>query len=138
MPFQYNIIKMKTKWFIFSLMIMSIIVFSLQSCGDKGKNSKDEDQPEEITDFSNGEKMYKSKCVVCHQADGKGIQGAFPGLIGKQADLKTVVNGREGTIMKAFKHELTDPEIVEVVNYINHTWGNNFSFTRLDSVSALK
>jgi len=119
-------------------MIMSIIVFSLQSCGDKGKNSKDEDQPEVITDFSNGELIYKSKCIVCHQADGKGIQGAFPGLIGKQADLKTVVNGREGTIMKAFKHELTDSEIVEVVNYINHTWGNNFSFTRLDSVSALK
>jgi len=129
---------MNAKWNFAYLMILSIIVFSFNACGDKAKNSKNDDNSEQITDFSKGEKIYKSDCVICHQADGKGIQGAFPGLIGKQAQLKTVVNGREGTIMKAFKHEMSDNEIVDVVNYINHTWGNNFAIITLDSVSALK
>lgn len=129
---------MIAKCYIPFLMILSMIIVSLNACGDKGKDSKNDNNSEQITDFSKGEIIYKSDCVVCHQADGKGIQGAFPGLIGKQAQLKTVVNGREGTIMKAFKHELTDNEIVDVVNYINHAWGNNFPLITIDSVSVLK
>ncbi len=129
---------MIAKWSIPFLMILSIIVFFLNACNDKGNGSKNDNNSEQITDFSKGELIYKSDCVVCHQADGKGIQGAFPGLIGKQAQLKTVVNGREGTIMKAFKHELSDNEIVDVVNYINHAWGNNFPLISIDSVSVLK
>ncbi len=27
-----------------------------------------------------GEKIYMEKCIVCHQANGEGIPGAFPPL----------------------------------------------------------
>ena len=32
------------------------------------------------TQMKTGEKIYKEKCIVCHQADGNGLKGAFPPL----------------------------------------------------------
>lgn len=38
--------------------------------------------------YLEGEKVYRTKCAACHQADGSGIMGAFPALWGKTADGK--------------------------------------------------
>jgi mono/diheme cytochrome c family protein len=119
------------------ILFVSVLIL-LQACKGKCGNSKNSSESIESTDFSVGEMVYKSKCSVCHQADGKGIPGAFPGLAGKKTDLKTVYNGREGTIMKAFKQELTDIEIIHVVNYVNHSWGNQFPILPGDSLKVLR
>ncbi|RYZ44823.1 MAG: hypothetical protein EOP49_26375, partial [Sphingobacteriales bacterium] len=29
-----------------------------------------------------GQKIYASKCVICHRADGKGLEGSIPPLNG--------------------------------------------------------
>lgn len=77
-----------------------------------------------------GEKVYAGVCAACHQANGKGIQGTFPGLDGskitngpKAEHIKMVVNGKEGTAMAAFKH-LSDVDIAAVVTYERNAWGN--------------
>ena len=52
-----------------------------------------------------GETTFKAACMACHQADGKGLPGAFPPLAGSDYLLKdkaravaTVVHGRTGPI----------------------------------------
>ena len=79
---------------------------------------------------SKGEKVYAGMCAACHQANGKGIPGTFPGLdgskitAGPKADhIKMVVNGKAGTAMAAFKH-LSDVDIAAVVTYERNAWGN--------------
>jgi cytochrome c oxidase subunit II len=77
-----------------------------------------------------GEKVYAANCVACHQANGKGLPGTFPGLdgskitTGPKADhINIVMNGKTGTAMAAFKH-LSDVQIAAVVTYERNAWGN--------------
>jgi cytochrome c oxidase subunit 2 len=77
-----------------------------------------------------GEKVYTSTCVACHQANGQGIPGTFPGLSGskiatgdKAAHLAIVLNGKPGTAMQPFK-QLSDVEIAAVVTYERNSWDN--------------
>jgi cytochrome c oxidase subunit 2 len=78
-----------------------------------------------------GEKVYGANCVVCHQANGKGVPGSFPALDGDKTVLgphaeqvKTVLHGRPGTPMPAFMNQLNDVEIAAVVTYTRHAWSN--------------
>jgi cytochrome c oxidase subunit 2 len=77
-----------------------------------------------------GEKVYAGNCAACHQANGKGISGTFPGLdgskiaVGPKADhIKMVLNGKAGSAMAAFKH-LSDVDIAAGVTYERNSWGN--------------
>src|SRR6185437_11301376 len=77
-----------------------------------------------------GEKVYAGNCVACHQANGKGLPGTFPGLDGskiangpKAEHLNIVMNGKTGTAMAPFKH-LSDVQIAAVVTYERNAWGN--------------
>ena len=77
-----------------------------------------------------GEKVYAGNCAACHQANGKGISGTFPGLDGskiavgpKVGHIKMVLNGKAGSAMAAFKH-LSDVDIAAVVTYERNAWGN--------------
>jgi cytochrome c oxidase subunit 2 len=75
-----------------------------------------------------GEKVYAANCVACHQANGKGVPGAFPALDGspvvngpKAEQMKVVLNGRKG--MPPFK-QLSDTEIAAVITYTRNNWSN--------------
>jgi cytochrome c oxidase subunit 2 len=78
-----------------------------------------------------GEKVYAANCVACHQANGKGVQGAFPALDGSKiangplADkLAIVLNGKAGTAMQAFGKQLSPTDIAAVITYISNAWSN--------------
>jgi cytochrome c oxidase subunit 2 len=78
-----------------------------------------------------GEKVYATNCVACHQANGKGIPGAFPALDGskiatgpKEGHINIVVNGKSGTAMAAFGKQLSDADIAAVITYERNAWGN--------------
>ncbi len=77
-----------------------------------------------------GEKVFAANCVACHQANGKGVPGAFPALDGSkvvlgkpQAQVDVVLNGRPGTAMAPFK-QLSDVELAAVITYTRNAWGN--------------
>ena len=77
-----------------------------------------------------GEKVYASNCVACHQANGMGVPNTFPALSGgkvtigpKQGHIDIVLNGKPGTAMAPFKH-LSDVEIAAVVTYERNAWAN--------------
>lgn len=94
-----------------------------------------------------GSRVYATNCVVCHQAGGTGMAGAFPPLAGhvpdllKRADGRTYVGkvllfGLEGEINvngNAFAgampswNALSDTEIADVLNYVSNAWDNGKS-----------
>jgi mono/diheme cytochrome c family protein len=92
-------------------------------------------QPEEMT---RGKLIYRNLCQTCHQEDGSGVEGAFPSIAVNESDAGKVVNGVEGSSMIAFKDELTDREIADVLNYINNTWGKKFGRTTIEEIRKLK
>jgi len=79
-----------------------------------------------------GEKVYNTSCAACHQANGEGIPGAFPGLKGSavaagpmDAHVQIVMNGKAGTAMAAFGGQLNDIDLAAVVTYERNSWGND-------------
>ncbi|WP_194720583.1 cytochrome c oxidase subunit II [Noviherbaspirillum malthae] len=76
-----------------------------------------------------GEKVYAANCVACHQANGKGVPGAFPGL-----DASAVVTGPKGPqigillngkgAMPPWKGVLNDTDIAAVITYTRNSWSN--------------
>ena len=80
-----------------------------------------------------GEKVYTANCAACHQANGKGIPGAFPPLDGdpvvngpRAAQINVVLNGKiDGALqMPAWKAVLSDTEIAAVITYTRNNWSN--------------
>lgn len=102
-----------------------------------------------------GEKTYLQNCAACHQADGKGLAGAFPPLAdsdwlkGKTAKevATTVLKGLQGevvvngetynSVMPAQSH-LSDAEIASTINYVLSSWGNKGGKIRASEVAALR
>lgn len=89
-----------------------------------------EDQLKEV--MLRGEKIYLTYCAMCHQPDGNGMPPTFPALKGSpiatgpvDAHIHQVVHGKPGTAMQAFKDQLDDQAIADVVTYERHAWGNN-------------
>jgi cytochrome c oxidase subunit II len=76
-----------------------------------------------------GEKVYAANCVACHQANGKGVPGAFPALDGSQmvngpqdGQVAILLNGKNA--MPAWKGTLSDTEIAAVITYTRNSWSN--------------
>ncbi|NHZ62126.1 cytochrome c oxidase subunit II [Massilia genomosp. 1] len=81
-----------------------------------------------------GEKVYATNCVVCHQANGKGVPNAFAALDGSavvngpKADQVNVLlhgqkSGKFPTEMPAWK-QLSDSDIAAVITYTRNNWSN--------------
>lgn len=80
-----------------------------------------------------GESVYQKSCASCHQANGEGVPGAFPGLKGSPiatgdvfAHLDIVVNGSPtNPAMAAFGAQLSEVDLAAVITYERNAWGNN-------------
>ncbi|MCO5106957.1 MAG: cytochrome c oxidase subunit II [Burkholderiaceae bacterium] len=77
-----------------------------------------------------GEKVFAGNCAACHQANGKGVPGAFPALDGSkvvlgkpEGQIDVVLHGRPGTAMAPFK-QLSDVELAAVITYTRNAWSN--------------
>jgi cytochrome c oxidase subunit 2 len=81
-----------------------------------------------------GEKIYTTNCVVCHQATGKGVPGAFAALDGspvvngpKAEQINVLLNGKKSgkfpSEMPAWK-QLSDSDIAAVITYTRNNWSN--------------
>jgi cytochrome c oxidase subunit 2 len=81
-----------------------------------------------------GEKVYAANCAVCHQANGKGVPGAFAPLDGsavvtgpKAEQIKVLLHGQKTgkypAEMPAWK-QLSDTDIAAVITYTRNTWSN--------------
>ena len=102
--------------------------------------------------YAHGKIMYENFCVNCHMEDGTGLGGNIPPLAGadylmshsdKIACLirygiseELVVNGKKYTTPMTGVPQLTDVEIANIINYINHEWGNDNGYTTIKQVQA--
>jgi mono/diheme cytochrome c family protein len=91
--------------------------------------------------MANGEKLYKSACLACHEANGMGAPRIYPPLPGnanlQSADpasaLRITLDGAETITttrapnkgsMPAYAKKMSDQEIADVTTYIRNAWGN--------------
>jgi nitrite reductase (NO-forming)/hydroxylamine reductase len=96
---------------------------------------------------------YELNCAACHQADGKGLTGAFPPLAGSDwikgktpteiassvltgIQGEMVVNGETyNNIMPAQSH-ISDADIAGIITYVLNSWGNPGGNVSADEVKA--
>jgi len=78
-----------------------------------------------------GATVYAANCAACHQANGKGVPGAFPALDGSKIvngppkdQIHIVLAGKPGTAMPSWK-QLSDTDIAAVITYTRNSWGNH-------------
>jgi mono/diheme cytochrome c family protein len=103
--------------------------------------------------YPNGAKIYTAKCVVCHQATGLGLPGAFPPLknsdylfADKKRAVAQVLNGsnKEITVNGAKYNVPMPPQVdnlqdaVDVINYALNAWGNKGGTITLAEVKDIK
>jgi len=101
-----------------------------------------------------GEAVYQTVCMACHQADGKGLPGAFPPLAGsdyllggKDRAIGVVVRGLEGeVVVNGVKYnsvmpamtQLSDQEIADALTYAMNAWGNAGGAVNVSQVAAVR
>lgn len=94
------------------------------------------------TERSQGQNLYLEHCANCHMEDGTGLRRLIPPLagadyLGDHPD-RTVrgirygmngpmeVNGMIYNYPMPGNQELSEFQIVNIVNYINQAWGNDY------------
>jgi mono/diheme cytochrome c family protein len=101
-----------------------------------------------------GATVFSANCAGCHGAAGAGQPGVFPPLANNPyvtGDPKAVIHtlnyGLNGSIkvgsasyngqMPAWKGNLTDQQIADVITYIRASWGNKASAVKAADVAAV-
>jgi cytochrome c oxidase cbb3-type subunit 2 len=91
----------------------------------------------QLASLPDGGKLYQSTCEMCHQANGKGLPGAFPPLAGSSVvndqdpDLliRIILQGYDARSeygqMPGFAEQLKDEEIAAIANHERSSWGNS-------------
>ena len=89
-----------------------------------------------------GAEIYMTRCMSCHQMNGRGIAGVFPPLTGtewvmgdKGRLIRIVLHGLTGEIdvegetysgaMPPWKSFLSDEQTAALLTYIRSSWGND-------------
>lgn len=115
-----------------------------------------EETVEETTntaDYSAGEEVYKTTCKACHQENGQGIVGVFPPLANsdylladKNRAIKQVLEGSSEEMVvngetyngTMTPQNLEDQQVVDVINYVLNSWGNDGGEVTLEDVQSQK
>jgi mono/diheme cytochrome c family protein len=91
--------------------------------------------------IAEGRRIFGANCQACHQADGKGVKGAFPPVVGSEwvngderVLVRILLHGLQGPItvagnsyngmMPAWRESLSDADIAHVATYLRQ-WAPN-------------
>ena len=102
-----------------------------------------------------GAHTYATRCASCHGADGKGqpewmppLAGATSALVMETASaINITLNGAQRVVaagvpdayrMPAFREQLSDQEIADVLTYVRGTWGNQGGAVDAKAVGKLR
>jgi mono/diheme cytochrome c family protein len=98
--------------------------------------------------FDAGSEIYKSICIGCHQADGKGKEKIAPSLVDSRyvngpdsgAAARILLAGKEGAIglMPPLGGSLNDDQISSVLTYVRREWGHTASPVAPDDVREIR
>lgn len=116
----------------------------------KKKGNKGLQDNTDSKDGLDGESLYMSTCAACHQADGRGIKGAFPSLVGSkivtdenfETLVKVILQGYDARseygAMPPFMDQLSDEEIAAIATHERTSWGNNASEISPEEVQKIR
>jgi mono/diheme cytochrome c family protein len=130
---------MKVLSYITLFVIVSFIIITHKTKKTNYKSHKPIQSNELQESINRGNDIYSDFCISCHLPNGKGAKHSYPPL----ADSDYLKNNRDASI-KGIKYGLKgeiivngdiynnymppmglgDDEIADVMNYINHSWGN--------------
>ena len=105
--------------------------------------------------MSNGKKIYETRCLVCHQADGGGVPNMNAPLDGASnvvgndiARMVKIIRGgyNERIALDGYYYsnamtanpDLKDQDIADVLSYIRNSWSNKASKVTLVQVQKVK
>ncbi|MBA2468561.1 MAG: cytochrome c [Chloroflexia bacterium] len=91
-----------------------------------------------------GEQIYNTVCIACHQPDGRGIEGIYLPLAGNPAVtledptylITVLLNGRGG--MPRFDTTYDDEELAAIATYVRQNWENDASAVTAEQVAAVR
>ena len=118
-------------------------------------NVANEKPPASTFDAAMGAKLFAANCAACHGAQGAGVPGVFPPLVGDPvvtaADpaehVTVVLHGRQGkTIdgvsyaaqMPAFASQLSDSDIAGIIDHERTSWGNHAPIVTARAVADVR
>jgi mono/diheme cytochrome c family protein len=122
----------------------------------KKPGGPEQQQAAELTPAERGKKIYMANCATCHQADGQGVAGQYPPLVGSEYVIggtrrpaMIVLKGLEGpltvkgqkfgsAVMQPWDKTLSDQKIADVLTYIRSEWGNTGGPVSAEGVAALR
>ena len=104
-----------------------------------------------IDNLPDGDMLYTQNCASCHQANGEGLQGAFPSLKGSPIvlgdDLELYVNiimlgydaRPEYAVMNAVgtDNNLTPEDVTAIINHEKTSWGNDAKPVTVEDVKKI-
>ena len=117
--------------FLGTIALLTVTSFASAEAADEGLS------------FKNGEMLYRTFCIPCHQEDGQGLGNVFPPLAqsdylldDKARSIRTILQGLSGTITvngKEYTGSMPSPgmkheQIADVLTYVRKAWGNNAAF----------
>jgi mono/diheme cytochrome c family protein len=124
------------------ILILALVLFV--SC--QSKNSG--------IDYSQGEKLYRTHCSACHQADGSGLERLYPPLIQsktvseeKEKLIAIILQGLSGPIMiKGEEYNqvmiphnfLSDKEIADLLSWLRKSFENSGDVIYESEVAAVR
>lgn len=100
-----------------------------------------------------GEEIYKTKCIVCHMADGKGVANAFPPLAESDYLMADLVRAVEQTLNGSHEEMVVNgvtynapmtPQVdtkedgVAVINYVLNNFGNPGGKVTMEDVKDIE
>lgn len=100
--------------------------------------------------YKQGKILYTNFCASCHIEDGTGLRGVYPPLAqsnylaNNQSLLPCIirhglsdsiqVNGQWFNQPMAAIPNLNEVEITNIINYVNHAWGNDLPHRKVEEV----
>lgn len=91
-----------------------------------------------------GNRIYSTVCIACHQPDGLGIEGIYLPLAGNAAVtaddpaylVSVLITGRGG--MPRFDSTYDDEELAAIATYVRQAWGNTASAVTPEFVAGVR
>jgi mono/diheme cytochrome c family protein len=122
--------------FLIGAFLTTLVIIQLESCN--------------TNTFAQGEILYNNFCSNCHMVDGKGLANLIPPIVhsdyisNEDHQIACIIRyGMEGEItvngvkynaeMPGFK-ELSEFEIANIINFMNHKWNPNLPFIKIQAI----
>lgn len=106
----------------------------------------------QTTEYSQGRELYLFYCSSCHLESGQGLRSLYPPLaksdylarynetlpciIKKGLEGEIIVNGKSFDMPMPAMPKISAFEITNIMNFINHNWGNDLPYVKFVDVKA--